>query len=107
MTVAGVAHFRSPEVFVRIVPNYLPAPLALVYVSGVFEVLGGVGLLIPKLRRWAGWGLVLLYIAVFPANVYMATHGISMGDTPVAPWLLWARLPLQVVLILWARWVAR
>jgi len=102
----GITHFTSPEPFVRIVPAALPAPLALVYVSGVAEIAGGVGILIPKTRRAAGWGLIALYIAVFPANVNMALHGISPGDTPVPAWAAWARLPFQIVFILWAYWVA-
>jgi uncharacterized membrane protein len=90
---------------VGIVPSALPAPAALVLVSGVFEILGGAGLQVPRARRAASIGLVLLYVAVFPANLNMifdahASHGI-------APWLLWARLPLQAVFITWALYVGR
>lgn len=104
----GVLHFANPAPFVRIVPDWLPAPEALVYVSGFFEVLGGVGVLLPATRRWAAWGLVALYVAVFPANIHMAIHEIQLepgGDMPV--WAMWARLPLQVVLIAWAWWFTR
>ncbi|MDI3283526.1 DoxX family protein [Polyangium sp. 15x6] len=101
----GVLHFTSPEPFVRIVPAALPAPLALVYVSGVAEIAGGVGLLIPRLRRAAGIGLMALYVAVFPANINMAIHNISIGEDPVPEWALWARLPFQIVFIAWAYWV--
>ena len=76
----------------------------LVYVSGFFEILGGIGLLVPATRRWAAWGLVALYVAVFPANVNMAVHRIGF-DGP--SWVLWARLPLQAVLIAWAWWFTR
>lgn len=107
MILAGVSHFRTPHPFVRIVPSYLPAPLALVYISGLFECLGGLGLLIPRLRKAAGLGLIALYFAVFPANVHMAMNNLSLGDTPVEPWLLWLRLPLQAVLIAWAYWVSQ
>ena len=107
MVSAGIGHFRTPEPFVKIVPSYLPYPLALVYISGVFEILGGMGLLIPKLRRVAGIGLIMLFISVFPANIYMAMHHIPWGDTPVAPWQLWLRLPMQLLLIVWAQWVSR
>jgi len=107
MIFAGVMHFVDPETFVKIVPPYLPAALLLVYVSGVFEILGGAGLLIPRLRRAAGLGLIALYAAVFPANVYMAMNGISFGEGPTPAWALWLRLPLQIVLILWAWWVSR
>jgi len=70
----GIDHFVAPDFFVKIVPRILPAPLVLVWVSGFFEVAGGVGLLIPKTRRAAGIGLVLLYISVFPANINMCIH---------------------------------
>jgi len=71
MVAIGVLHFVRPKPFVRIVPKYLPAPLTLVYVSGFFEILGGIGLLIPETRVWAAWGLIALYVAVFPANINM------------------------------------
>ena len=96
---AGVAHFRTPEPFVKIVPPYLPSPYVLVYVSGIFEVLGGLGLLVPATRLIAGWGLIALLLAVFPANIYMATAGVKIGGFPSQPWMAWARLPLQFVLI--------
>ncbi|HVP61548.1 MAG TPA: hypothetical protein VMT11_13370 [Myxococcaceae bacterium] len=102
MIYAGVMHFVSPGVFVRIVPRWLPAPGALVAISGACEILGGVGLLFPGTRRWAAWGLVALFIAVFPANVNMALNHLSFGRHPVPTWALWARLPLQAVLIAWA-----
>ena len=105
---AGVAHFLSPDPFVRIVPAWLPAPLALVMVSGVFEILGGVGLLVRRTRRAASLGLIALYLAVFPANLNQALHQISFdGVTPIAPAALWGRLPFQLVLIAWALWVGR
>jgi uncharacterized membrane protein len=102
MVFAGVAHFRQPQVFVRIVPDYLPSPLSLVYISGVFEILGGLGLVIPMTQKWAAWGLIALYIAVFPANVNMALKHIPFGVLPTPQWMLWLRLPLQLVLIFWA-----
>lgn len=107
MVFVGVLHFTHNAMFARVVPNYLPAPEALVYISGFFEILGGVGLLIPAFSRAAGWGLVALYIAVFPANVHMAIHQIPLGDQSAPSALLWARLPLQLVLIAWAYWYAR
>jgi uncharacterized membrane protein len=98
----GVLHFAFPDPFVRMVPEALPTPRLLVLVSGVFEVLGGAGLLVPRARRAASIGLVLLYLAVFPANVHMALHPAGFG---VPGWALWARLPLQAVFIAWALWV--
>ena len=94
---AGVLHFTSPEPFVLIVPPFLPAPELLVAVSGVFEILGAVGLLVPKLRRHAGWGLIALLIAVYPANIYMLVNEVYLPDMPQEKWMLWARMPVQFV----------
>ncbi len=100
MVAIGITHFVRPEPFVEIMPAFLPAPRLLVYVSGAFEILGGIGLLVPRSRRFAAWGLIALYIAVFPANINMAIHHITPTGTPALPtWALWARLPLQLVLI--------
>ncbi len=97
---AGLLHFIHPETFERIVPPVLPAPRLLVLLSGAAEVTGGLGLLLPTTRRWAGWGLLALLVAVFPANVYM----VGLADTLHIPaWVLWARLPLQP-LLMWAVW---
>lgn len=106
MIYAGVAHFRNPEPFVRIVPDYLPAHRTLVALSGFFEILGGIGLLVPQLRSPAAWGLIALFVAVFPANVNMAVKNIPFNGAHY-PWLLWLRLPLQLVLIVWAGSLAR
>ena len=95
--VAGVGHFVQPAPFVLIVPDYLPAPELLVAVSGFFEVAGGVGLLIPRLRRAAAWGLLALLIAVYPANIYMLVNDIYLPDMPQERWLLWARMPVQLL----------
>jgi uncharacterized membrane protein len=103
----GVLHFVRPEGFVAIVPSYLPAPYALVLVSGFFEILGGAGLLVPRVRRAASFGLVALYVAVFPANLNMAQHHLPLAGTDVPALLLWLRLPLQGVLILLALWVGK
>jgi len=105
MIAIGVLHFVRPKPFVRIVPDYLPAPLALVYISGFFEILGGLGLLLPATRAWAAWGLIALYVAVFPANIHMLTHNISLDPKkPIPRWALWLRLPFQLVFIAWAYW---
>ena len=102
MIFAGTMHFVSPRVFIGIVPRWLPAPAALVAISGACEILGGLGLLVPSTRRWAAWGLVALLVAVFPANVNMAVNRLPFGRYPVPTWALWARLPLQAVLVAWA-----
>jgi len=106
MTSIGILHFTSPEPFVRIVPAVLPAPLVLVYLSGIAEIAGGIGILIPKLRRAAGFGLIALYVAVFPANINMALNQLQIGADPIPTWALWMRLPFQFVFIAWAYWVA-
>lgn len=102
MTFAGVMHLVSPRGFVKIMPKWMPAPAALVAISGLFEILGGVGLLIPATQRYAAWGLIALFVAVFPANVNMAVNRIPLGRRPMPVWALWARLPLQAVFIGWA-----
>jgi len=88
---------------VKIVPAYLPFPNELVLISGVCEILGGVGLCIPPLQKAAAWGLVGLFIAVFPANINMAINHLPFGDYQT-PLLAWVRLPFQIVLVLWAWW---
>ena len=102
---AGINHFVHPAFYLNIMPPYLPWHLALVYVSGVAET--GLGLLL-LFRRWevvAAWGLIALLIAVFPANLHMATHQELYPTLP--PVGLWLRLPIQGVLIAWAYWYTR
>ncbi|CCQ37222.1 DoxX domain protein [Natronomonas moolapensis 8.8.11] len=109
--VAGVLHFVVPELYVQIVPPMLPAPLALVYLSGIAEIAVGVGVLLPRTRRYAAWATAAVLLAVFPANVYMATHGVVVEGLPgggdPSEVVRWGRLPLQGVLILWALWYTR
>jgi uncharacterized membrane protein len=101
----GVTHFTGPEFFVAIVPPYLPEPLLLVYASGVAEIAGGVGVLIPRLRRLAGWGLLALLVAVYPANIHMALHPELFPQmTPAA---LYGRLPFQFVFAAWVWWATK
>ena len=100
---AGLNHFRNPGFYVSIIPPSFPSPRLLVFVSGVAEIAGGLGLLVRPLRRAAGWGLIVLLIAVFPANVYMA---LQPERFRLPPWLAWVRLPLQGVLMAWVWWVA-
>ena len=98
---AGAMHFVAPAAYQRIVPPYLPAPHLLVLISGACEMLGAVrGLLFPDTRRAAAWGLVLLLIAVMPANVQMALDHAHWRKIP--EWALWLRLPIQLPLIAWA-----
>lgn len=97
--VAGLLHFSTPETYLRLMPPYIPAPVAMVYVSGVFEILGGLGLLIRSTQRTAAWGLTALLLAVFPANIHVALSGISVEGLPV--WYGWVRLPFQALYIWW------
>lgn len=101
----GVMHFAKPRLFEAIVPPSLPWPGLLVALSGAAEVAGGVGLLVPGLRLAAGVGLILLLAAVFPANVFMARHAERFRRI-APPWALWARLPLQPVLMGVVAWAA-
>ncbi len=107
---AGVMHFVVPNIYAQIMPDYLPWHLELVYLSGLAEIGLGVGLMIPKLRRLAAWGLIALLVAVFPANINMAVKGITHIEglpswmPPPSPIGLWIRLPLQALFIYWA-WV--
>ena len=98
----GVSHFTSPIWYVQIVPPYLPYKLELVYISGLFEILFGGMLFFKKTRFLAGWGLILLLIAVYPANIYLAqTNGAAMNTTPL---IAWGRVPVQFLFIGLAYW---
>jgi uncharacterized membrane protein len=96
----GLLHFLRPETYEQIVPGYLPAHRELVLASGAAEIAGGVGVALSQTRRAAGLWLIALLVAVFPANVNMALHADAFRSIP--PALLWARLPLQGMLIWWA-----
>lgn len=96
----GTLHFLIPSTYEKIMPDYLPAHRELVYASGVAEIAGGIGVMIPKTRKAAGWGLAAMLVAVFPANVHMAMNPDTFEDVP--EWAAWARLPLQLPLIFWA-----
>jgi uncharacterized membrane protein len=102
---AGLNHFRAPDTYVSMIPPWLPKPYALNAVSGACEVLGGIGVLLPSLRIAAGWGLVALLVAVFPANLHVALMGRMPGFS-FSPTTLWLRLPFQAVLAAWVAWVA-
>jgi uncharacterized membrane protein len=107
LIIVGVTHFIRPEQYARIVPPQLPYPFELVYISGFFEVLGGVGLLIPFVSVAAAWGIIALFIAVFPANINQAINSIPIDGIPHYPLLYWFRLPFQAVLIAWAWWYTK
>ena len=99
---AGTNHFINPDWYVRIVPPILPFKTAIVYISGILEIILGFLLIFPKTRFIAGWGLIILLVAVYPANIYVAlTNGEAMDITPL---IAWGRLPFQFVLIGLAYW---
>ena len=94
----GLNHFRDPTFYLSMIPPPLP-PEPVNVISGIAEIFGGIGVLIPRTRRLAGWGLIALLIAVFPANIYAALQGQIAGlDAPA--WTLWARLPFQFLFLL-------
>lgn len=97
---AGLNHFRNPRMYVKIIPDYLPAPKLLNILSGLAEILSGILLCIPSLSSYAAWAIIALLIAVFPANLYMLTNKKASFGLP--RWVLLIRLPLQLVLIFWA-----
>ena len=96
----GIDHFINLEFYLSIMPPAFPLHSEAVYISGFFEVLGGVCVLIPPLRKIAGWGLVALLVAVYPANIYMAITPEAFPNFHVA--LLYIRLPFQFIFIYWA-----
>lgn len=104
-TAAGLNHFREPSVYEGMMPPSLPWHAALIAISGACEVLGGIGIIMPGTRRAAGWGLILLLIAIFPANLHVALMGRMPGFS-FSPTVLWLRLPFQAVFIAAVAWVA-
>jgi uncharacterized membrane protein len=104
MVGAGTMHFVRSDFYVNIMPPYLPLHRELVYLSGIFEIVLGVLLLIPRLSRFAAWGILALLIAVFPANIYVYQHQELIPGSPILHVL---RLPLQGVFLLWAYWHTR
>ena len=105
--IVGIKHFIDPNYFLAIVPPYLPYHLELVYISGVFEIVFGLMILIPKYRYWGSIGLILLLVAVFPANIYLAQSTQAqeaIGATQdIASW----RLPVQGIFIWIAYWIRK
>jgi uncharacterized membrane protein len=102
---AGANHFRSPETYFGMMPPWLPWPVGLNLISGAAEILGGLGLLVPATRRFAGGGLIVFLAVVFPANVHVAFMG-HMPGFHFSPAVLWLRLPFQAVFVVWIWWVA-
>jgi uncharacterized membrane protein len=103
---AGLLHLRSPEAFLPIVPGWVPAPREIVIATGIAEILGAIGLLLPRVRKAAGIGLALYALCVLPANIRHAVEGIVIPALPTSWWYHGPRLALQPVLIWWALFCA-
>lgn len=99
---AGINHFLRTGFYLRMMPPYVPFHLAMVQASGIAEIVLGILLLIPRASAAAAWGLIVLLVAVFPANVQMALHPETFPEFSTTA--LWLRLPLQAVMIAWAYW---
>ena len=99
--IAGALHFLRPRFYVAMMPPWLPAAAALVLVSGACEILGGIGVLVPATRVAAGWGLIALLVAVFPANVQMLLNARAAHASATTMAVLVARLPVQALLVYW------
>lgn len=99
--IAGVAHVRSPHDFILITPGWVPFPAQVILVTGICEIAGAIGLMIPRLRRAAGAALALYAVCVFPANVKHAIDGISVGGIPNSWWYHGPRLAFQPVIVWW------
>ena len=105
---AGVQHFRIPDAYLPMMPGYLPAHAELVFLSGVAEVLCGLGLLLPQTRRLAAWATIALLVAILPANIHVALHNVPLfGASEGAGIWNWVRLPFQFVFMAWAWWYTR
>lgn len=99
---AGYSHFKIPKFFLKITPPWVPYPKKVNILIGAVEILLGILVMIPMTRSLAAWGIIILLVAVFPANIYHLTSGGA--GTKVSIKFLWIRLPLQAVLIIWAWW---
>lgn len=104
--IPGVMHFTNPSPFALIIPRQIPWHLGLVYISGVFEILGGLGLMLRVSRKFSGIGLAIMLLAVFPANINAAVSHIKIPGLPEGDWYYWSRLPWQLLYIAWALWCA-
>lgn len=104
---AGIAHIRSPEGFLAITPQWVPYPELVVFWTGVAEILGAIGLFIPKFRKAAGIGLALYALCVYPANINHAINNIAMNGEVLSWWYHGPRLAFQPIAIWWALWVSR
>ena len=103
----GVAHIRSPSGFIKITPGWVPYPAQVIFITGLCEIAGAIGLLTMRFRRAAGIGLALYAVCVFPANINHAINNIAIGGTTLSWWYHAPRLAFQPVLVIWALWVSK
>ena len=97
---AGFNHFRKPKIYLRIMPRYLPAPKTLVYLSGIAEVILGIGICFPSTKNISIYGIIAMLIIFLLVHFYMLSSKKAGAGIPL--WLLILRLPLQFVLMYWA-----
>ena len=101
---AGANHFIDPGFYQQMMPPFLPMHYFLIYFSGVIEIVLGLGLFFKKTRKLSAYGIILLLIAIFPANIYMAINNVQLEGLPTPAWVTYARLPFQFFFIAWAYW---
>jgi len=106
-TIVGIKHFIEPDYFLSIIPPYLPFHIELVYISGFFEILFGLMILFPKYRYYGSIGLILLLIAIFPANIYLAQNKEAQEAIGASQQIAIWRLPIQGILIWIAYWIRK
>jgi len=96
----GISHFYNTDFFLKIMPPSFPFHLESVYLSGFFEIIFGMGIMIKFFRKFASWGLILLLIAVYPANIYLAFNEVAQNKIGISSFMAsWVRLPIQFILI--------
>lgn len=104
---AGILHFLIPDTFMKLMPPFIPLPLAMIYLSGVFEIVGGIGLMVSKTKHLASYGLIILLLAVYPANIYVAWEKVQLGGFMSNSFYQWFRVVMQIPLIYWVWWTAK
>jgi uncharacterized membrane protein len=109
--IAGIKHFTNPEPYLTIIPPYLPYPETLSYLAGFFEIAFALLLFPVKTRKYAGWGIILMLIALMPCHIYMIQKAnispFLLGNWTITPLIAWIRIPFQFVFILWAFWCSK
>lgn len=104
----GVMHLAAPKKLTYMIEGWVPYAMELVLLSGVLEIVLGIGLLIPAVKSYAAWGLIVLLVLMFPANIYVAVNQLpAPGGLPAKPWYTWSRLAFQPVYIAWVWWCVR